>query len=764
MRALLFGVLAAVVTFLHAPAAQPTATGRLVVAGRVLTGTGPDARPVRRARVTLRSRSLETARLADTDTNGAYRFDRLPAGSYRLSVEKPGFVRLDADAEPDARLTLMRGGAIEGIVADANGDPVMNVTVSALRPVSSGGAPNVVTETRTDDLGRYRLHSLDAGGYVIQAATDGASIPIAPGQRPARSSRAYYPSSTSIDNAKAIHVELARDVTGVDVTFTPDVPTADSRPRPRPADGASGKARISGRVTDATSGKPIRNALMLLLSVDGISTQRSTATDARGRFDFTNLAARQYTLRATADRYVTLQYGRTRPDETGVFIDVAGGLDVTADMSLPRASAVEGELFDEFGDPAPGILVHVARKQYERGRQRLVVRGGMYPSTDDRGHYRIGGLDPGEYYVTALAGAFADSDAPGGFAPTHYPGTSDASGAMPLSVSPGADTLNASFTLVPAPAVTVSGVMVDADGQAVRGRGALVFATADHLRRADTQTAWDFTSEDGHFSFRGVPQGSYTLQGYGPPPADRQRPGGVNDLPWGWLGLTVGESDVDGLVLRVTEGRTLRGRITRDEENGPPLAPQQVRISPTPFEWDSAPFGGRPFPSETYDDWTFRVRQLSGRERVFVIVGSPAWMLKKITRDNIDVTDETLDFRDKDVAGLEVILTSKTTHVTGTVSDEHGSVKDYAVVIFSSDPTKWIDRSRFVVMARAGLQGRFDAGTLPPDDYLAVALPNVYGTEWMDPDFLRTLRPLASAFTLQEGESRALDLKLKTRP
>src|SRR4029078_9446522 len=107
MRALLLGVLAAVVTFLHAPAAQPTATGRLVVAGRVLTGTGPDARPLRRARVTLRRRSLETARLADTDTNGAYRFDRLPAGSYRLSVEKPGFVRLDAGAGRHDRLALL---------------------------------------------------------------------------------------------------------------------------------------------------------------------------------------------------------------------------------------------------------------------------------------------------------------------------------------------------------------------------------------------------------------------------------------------------------------------------------------------------------------------------------------------------------------------------------------------------------------------------------------------------------------------------------
>jgi hypothetical protein len=109
------------------------------------------------------------------------------------------------------------------------------------------------------------------------------------------------------------------------------------------------------------------------------------------------------------------------------------------------------------------------------------------------------------------------------------------------------------------------------------------------------------------------------------------------------------------------------------------------------------------------------------------------------------------------------MLTSKVTHVTGGVSDEKGPVSDYVVVIFASDPTKWIDRSRFVVMAR-GVQGRFDVRTLPPEDYLAVALPNVAGPEWMDPEFLQAIRPLATAFPLQEGESRTLDLKLKKRP
>jgi len=49
-------------------------------------------------------------------------------------------------------------------------------------------------------------------------------------------------------------------------------------------------------------------------------------------------------------------------------------------------------------------------------------------------------------------------------------------------------------------------------------------------------------------------------------------------------------------------------------------------------------------------------------------------------------------------------------------------------------------------------------------DYLAVALPAVAGTEYMDPEFLQQLRPLATRFVLLEGESKTLALTLKKRP
>ncbi|HTM26699.1 MAG TPA: carboxypeptidase-like regulatory domain-containing protein [Vicinamibacterales bacterium] len=767
MRTLLLGVAAAVFAFSAAPQSQVPSTGSLVFAGRVVTGTGPEARPLRHARVTLTGAPLKVPRLADTDTKGAYRFDRVPPGDYKIAIEKPGFVTLDAVATADAVLTMVRGGAIEGIVADTDGDPITNVAVSALLPQGAGD-PRRVTATRTDDLGRYRLHSLDAGDYLVQAAADRAyviNMGLAPGQKTPETTSAYYPTAGSIENARAVHVLLGRDTSGVDVTLTPNPPLADPGGKsPRPAEEASGTGRIAGRITDVSSGKPIRGARLLLLPTEGIRITNRTATDAQGRFEYTGLAARKYTLQVQADRYVSLEYGRSRPGEAGVPIEVTEGQNVRADVSLPRASAVEGTLTDEFGDPASGVVVQLARRQYVAGRQRLMpLSGRIQPQpTDDRGHYRAIGVEPGELYVTALPGAFADQNGVGGFAPSFYPGTNDSGTAVPVTVALGADNLGVSFSLVPAPTFSVSGMMVGADGLPVRG-GTLWLMTPDRLKRADFHLARGATADDGRFALRNVPQGTYTMQGFGSPPAGYRGPMNLNAMPFGWASLSVGDADVDGVVLKVTNGTTLRGRITLEAGQAPPLTPQQVRISPLPVEFDSAPVGGGPVPSETHDDWTFQVIHLSGRQRIFVNVASPGWMLKKITHNDIDVTDEALDFREKDVDDVEITLTSKVTHVTGAVSDDKGPVSDYGVVIFASDPTKWIDRSRFVMMAR-GVQGRFDARTLPPEDYLVVALPNVTGTEWMDPEFLQSIRALATAFTLQEGESKMLDLKLKKRP
>jgi hypothetical protein len=233
-------------------------------------------------------------------------------------------------------------------------------------------------------------------------------------------------------------------------------------------------------------------------------------------------------------------------------------------------------------------------------------------------------------------------------------------------------------------------------------------------------------------------------------------------MPFGWLPISVGDADLDNVILKVTSGTTLRGRIVFDDSATASAPAREVRVMAFPIEFDSAPVGGGPPPSQTHDDLTFEVTHLSGLRRVLVYVSSPKWALKHITLNGRDVTDEPVDFREKDVEDVEVVLTPNVSLVSGMVTDDKGKpVTDYAVVVFASDASKWNSRSRFLATARPNQEGHFEVRALPPEEYLVVALPSIVLTEWMDPEFLQQLRPIATAFRLGEGEARALSLTLK---
>jgi hypothetical protein len=120
-------------------AARGSAQSPAVIEGRVVTGSGDEVRPVRRATVTLSGRGV-SPRDVETDVQGRYRFEKLARGEYRIRVYKPGYLHWIGDAEPDATITMIRGGAIEGVVLDPSGEPLRGVAVSALEPPSGRAA------------------------------------------------------------------------------------------------------------------------------------------------------------------------------------------------------------------------------------------------------------------------------------------------------------------------------------------------------------------------------------------------------------------------------------------------------------------------------------------------------------------------------------------------------------------------------------------------------------------------------------------------
>src|SRR5204863_2972904 len=133
----------------------------------------------------------------------------------------------------------------------------------------NGAPPKVITQARTDDLGRYRLHSLAAGDYTVEAATDRAfilNVVLAPGEKRPDINKGYYPAAGTIDDGKTVRVSAGRDTAGIDIAFSPAAPVKDpAAPPPPPRPDATGTGRIAGTVTDAVSGKPIKAAQLLLL-------------------------------------------------------------------------------------------------------------------------------------------------------------------------------------------------------------------------------------------------------------------------------------------------------------------------------------------------------------------------------------------------------------------------------------------------------------------------------------------------------------------
>lgn len=161
----------------------------------------------------------------------------------------------------------------------------------------------------------------------------------------------------------------------------------------------TGTGMILGQVVTGDAGTPVRRARVNLTGQE-LRGQRSTMTDDEGRFVFTLLPAGRYTINASKAGYVNIAYGAKGPGRAGTPIQLADGQKLDSKpMSLPKGGVVTGIVLDENGEPAPGTPVRAMRQVIRTGEKRLESAG--TDTTDDRGMYRVYGLQPGQYVVYA---------------------------------------------------------------------------------------------------------------------------------------------------------------------------------------------------------------------------------------------------------------------------------------------------------------------------------------------------------------------------
>jgi hypothetical protein len=100
--------------------------------------------------------------------------------------------------------------------------------------------------------------------------------------------------------------------------------------------------------------------------------------------------------------------------------------------------------------------------------------------------------------------------------------------------------------------------------------------------------------------------------------------------------------------------------------------------------------------------------------------------------------------------------------VTGTLRDEKGNpVPTASALLFPEDPSQWPEDLRLARVGRMNQSGLFTIKAVRPGEYLAIALPSVTAAQWIDPDFLNTLRSDAKRVTVQENTPVSLQLVVK---
>ena len=215
------------------------------------------------------------------------------------------------------------------------------------------------------------------------------------------------------------------------------------------AGGALQAAIIKGSVVENQTGKALARTLISIQPLPGSAGPTgSVRTNTYGMFEFIDLPAGAYLIHASRRGFMTVQYGQKNWRAAGQPIVLDEDQSTFLSIRMPRFSSISGVIVDEND---VGLPEHEVVAMSNTRPPRMMAKA----QADDRGMYRISGLDPGAYLVRTLGRAYEE----GGYLPTFYRETARVDEAGMVETLLDQETTNIKVRPFPGKLFTISGTV-----------------------------------------------------------------------------------------------------------------------------------------------------------------------------------------------------------------------------------------------------------------------------------------------------------------
>jgi hypothetical protein len=385
-------------------------------------------------------------------------------------------------------------------------------------------------------------------------------------------------------------------------------------------------------------------------------------------------------------------------------------------------------------------------------------------TTDDRGEYRIFWLNPGDYFIRA-----SDSVSVPAFRGvsqaastlTYFPGTSDETGAQPVTARSGMEEI-ADIRLVDPPAkklFSISGkILTSIPGTAdqrvlslylvPRGTNGTGGPTASLANAATSRVP-------GEFQLTGVPPGKYDLY---PSIPDNQGHYFTARTP-----IEIVDKNLDNLAIDIRPGVELRGRILLD--GGPPAGKLGI-ATVSPHSLDGVPTNFQHPVDDTVP--TVVANRETGEFSVLGVVNgkydivsnianSGSYYFVDILQGGRSVFDNGFSITTETPDPLEIRVSAKGGVAEGVVRDsQRKPVANITVVIVP--PISRRQNSMLYKRGASDKDGHFAIKGLAPGDYKIFAWANVPVGAWENADFMQRYEQLGQRLVITAAQTSNIDV------